>query len=533
MPANLLSLAARLRSLARPAGWVTVHPRYRRRFARLGLTRPRDFLSLRGEVVSGHADRHVVRVVLGHGLDRFAAFLKREHRVPWCDRLGNAWAGFGWVSKSEREARLLHELRRKRIPVPRWLAYGEDGHGRAFLLVRSLSRAVDLRTFLHRAGGWPPWRRRQLASRLGRLLARVHAAGFDCPDLWSKHVFVRPRRLTVALIDWQRSRRRPWVPWAVRVRDLSALHASLAGELAGPRDRLLCLRTYLRASLGRDVALRDWAMLVERQAARLRRRRSVRELHRPPLPGPAQRLRWLDGEALCVTRAFWQSCRGRVPSWLRVAARETVARPQQTDRVWGGQRLILRQSPPASRLWHWLARLRGRRVASPVLRQAGLVFRLERSGVAGPRLLAFGQRPDGTGFVLLQPPADAVPLTTWLAVDRPGRVEVIRAAGALLRRLHEAGCRLTSQAALHVRSVAGLPIPTLADVSDVRPGRRVRGSAREWELAAAVRSLGLTQVDAAAFEHGYRTGDGQVLGVRRPQAEAAAANQIGVPARHA
>src|SRR5437879_6531456 len=95
------------------AGWVTVHSRYRRYFTHLGLADARAFLDLPGEVVSGHPNRHVVRIVLGRGRQRFVAFLKREHRVPWRDRLANAWAGFGWVSKSQREAQVLDQLRRK------------------------------------------------------------------------------------------------------------------------------------------------------------------------------------------------------------------------------------------------------------------------------------------------------------------------------------------------------------------------------------------------------------------------------------
>jgi tRNA A-37 threonylcarbamoyl transferase component Bud32 len=506
MPVSLSHFAARVRFLARrPAGWVRVHPRWRRRLARWGLTAAGDFLDLPGEVVSGHLDRHVRRVVLGHGRDRVVTFLKREHRVPWRDRLANAWAGFGWVSKSEREARLLRDLRHARVPAPPWVAYGADSNGRAFLLVRALPGATDLRTFLHRAGGSSRWLLRELAHRLGRLLARVHRTGFDCPDLWSKHVLVRPQ-LRLALIDCQRARRRPRVPWAVRVRDLAALHASLAGELASPRDRLRCLRTYLRASLNRDVALRDWARLLERRAAGLRRRRTVRELLRPPLVGPAQRLRWIDGEALCVTRAFWQRCCGRVPDWLAAAGRAPIDRPRQREILWRGRRLVLRESPPASALLRWVARLRGRRVTSPEVRQSGLIHRLERHGVPGPRLLAFGHRADGAGFILVQPIADTVPLSTWLAADRADRVQLLSIVGRLVRRLHDAGCRLTDPAALHVRERDGRPVPVLADVAAVRPCRWLSPDAWRRELNSLARRLGLTGTDAAALARGCARG---------------------------
>ena len=134
---------------------------------RRGFEDPRALLDLSGEIVGGHPDRHVVRVVLGTGRGRVVAYLKREHRVPVRDRIANACAGFGFVSKSVREARTLEQLRAAGVPVPRVLAYGECG-GRAFLLVRALRGYCDLREFL-RTGERPPWQRRlQQARQQGR-----------------------------------------------------------------------------------------------------------------------------------------------------------------------------------------------------------------------------------------------------------------------------------------------------------------------------------------------------------------------------
>src|SRR5688572_10861957 len=86
------------------------------RLIRRGLTEPRALVDLPGEIVSGHPDRHVVRVVLGTGRERVVGYLKREHRVPIRDRVANACAGFGFVSKSVREARTLEQLRAAGIP---------------------------------------------------------------------------------------------------------------------------------------------------------------------------------------------------------------------------------------------------------------------------------------------------------------------------------------------------------------------------------------------------------------------------------
>jgi tRNA A-37 threonylcarbamoyl transferase component Bud32 len=382
------------------AGWIVVHPRYRRRFVRRGLTTAADFIDLPGEVVSGHANRHVVRVVFGRGLSRFVAFVKREHRIPWRERLTNLCDGFAWASKSEREARTLSALRRAGVAVPRWLAYGEDGAGRAFLLVRAEPGAIELRRFLQ--DDRPAWQRRELARRLGDLLARVHAAGFNCPDLSSKHVLVRPRGLVPVLIDWQRAVRTMRVRWSVRARELALLHVTLADELATPRDRLACLHAYLRRALGTQPALRSWAKLVIGQTARLANYRSVQELRRPPLAGKAQRLRWIDGESLVVTRPFWRACRGRVPGWLVEAANSFVEQPHESPGVWRGRRVVLRQFPPAGRWRRWWNRLCGRHIIAAGPRLGGQLFRLERLGVAAMRPLAFGQRPDGGSFILLK-----------------------------------------------------------------------------------------------------------------------------------
>jgi Lipopolysaccharide kinase (Kdo/WaaP) family len=382
------------------AGWVVVHPRYRRRFARRGLTTAADFVDLPGEVVSGHADRHVVRVVFGRGLSRMVGYLKREHRIPWQERARNFFAGFGWVSKSEREARILDNLRRCGVSAPRWQAYGEDANGRAFVLVRPVAGTVDLPRFL--SGRHPPIQRRDLARKLGQLLARVHANGFDCPDLSSKHVLVQSRGLQLVLIDWQRTVKSHRIRWGVRIRALALLHATIADELASPRERLTCLRAYLRSALGTKPALRPWVKLVVRRSIKLLRRRSVAELRQPPLARGSQRLRWVAGESLVVTRPFWRAIRGRVPDWLTVAARMPVADVRESELIWHGRRVILRQFPPSGLWRRWWNRLRGRHEVAAGPRLGGLLFQQERRGKCGPRPLAFGQRSDGGSFILLR-----------------------------------------------------------------------------------------------------------------------------------
>src|SRR5579872_7395332 len=235
---------------ARRRSFVEFQPHYRRLLRQSGLLRAEHFLQLSGTIISGHPDRNVQRLTLGAGGEEVSVFLKREHVVGFWVRLCNALAGFGFVSRSVREACLLNALQRENVGCPEWIAAGEDEHGRAFLLVREVAGAVDLRTYLRDHGDAAC--RRRLARRLGALLAQVHRAGFDQPDLYAKHVLVRPSDEAIFLLDWQRSRRRLKVHRGPRMRNLAALNATLADDVADMRDRLACLQAYLGTAATRD-----------------------------------------------------------------------------------------------------------------------------------------------------------------------------------------------------------------------------------------------------------------------------------------
>src|SRR5436305_1791168 len=105
--------------------FVEITPRYRAALAREGLATAADFLRLGGVITCGHPDRNVARLELGGAGERLGVFLKREHRVPWRDRWANAWAGFGFVSKSRREGVLLRQLASAGVGCPEVIAVGE------------------------------------------------------------------------------------------------------------------------------------------------------------------------------------------------------------------------------------------------------------------------------------------------------------------------------------------------------------------------------------------------------------------------
>jgi tRNA A-37 threonylcarbamoyl transferase component Bud32 len=432
--------------------FVRINPRQQLWLEQQGLTTPEHFLELPAEIICGHPDRNVGRVVLGTGSSQVHAFLKREHRVAWKDRVHNAFAGFGLVPKSCREALTLQAVRRAGIGCPDWIAVGEDRFHRAFLLVQEIAGAKDLRLFLREQKEERSSKRRDLARRIGAILAGLHDAGFDHPDLYYKHVLVDAAGQTISLLDWQRSRRRRFVGRRRRCRDLAALHATLAEDLATPRERLLCLSAYLRRCqfAGRQRHLGQWVSRILGLEKQLLRRRRIREQRQSLLVDSTQSVIRIDGDSLCLTADFHRALNGRVPDFLvldKLPALSDCLELRTWVSVPEHSRCLLirrRQKNALGRFWTWVQR---RPLSSPELHQAGLLFRLQRCGIRTPRLLAFGQRraPGSAieSFLLTEPLSNTLPLREWLALSTISggeRHRVIREVGALVRRMHQASC---------------------------------------------------------------------------------------------
>jgi tRNA A-37 threonylcarbamoyl transferase component Bud32 len=346
----------------------------------------------------------------------------------------------------------------------------------------------------------PDHRRKTAAASLGRILARIHNAGCDAPDLVSKHILIDPRQLSFLLIDWPRARRRT-VSLKTAASDLGRLDASLAETLTMPRDRLRCMFAYWQER-GGSAFCSFRTLLDEARSARQRalRRRAVRELLRPPLISSRQRLRWIEGERLCVTRAFWRACRKQIPSWVVATSRSPVRAEIKDELFWQDQRVTLHRWPAVSWVHRCLARLMGRRPESARTRQAGLIFQLERHGVAAPRVLAFGRRPDGSGFLLTRPLCNSLPCSEGLR-SSPRREMGLRQIGVLLSRMHRAGVRAGSR----VQSLVVVSVRRAA-LSDVAGLRRLPRRTGRWplsDLASVIRGLKLEAADAVILIRGY------------------------------
>ena len=535
----------------RPArkGRVEVRPGYRSLLRRLGLTHPDHFLSLPSLTVSGHPDRNVSRLVLGQGPEAIPAFLKREHRVPWSVRVRSWLAGFGLVSRSLRECQILQALQRESLPCPDWIAAGEDGQGRAFLLLRESVGARDLWQALRQETS--PRGRRRLARIVGESLARLHHKGFTHPDLYANHVLTQQDGAEVILLDWQRTRPCYQVSWSGRGRDLAGLHITLPLELASERQRWCCLRAYLAetarltACTGQPVALGgqlrrpECAKLLRglRQEARRRlRHRHVLEKRHQGLTRAHQDWVRLDGEALCVTSSLARSWPGADPSMLELDRQPALPR-QGVTRRWlpmqaGPPVLLTRRCAraPLSSAWAWLS---GRRWSSWEQQRSVLLLRLQRHGIAAERVLAMGQRQRLGGrqdsFLLTDPPAQTLRMDLWLqrqgrrrtGRSRAERRQVLREAGATLARLHQACCYLTSAADASVLAVQVDKEPmaiALPRIDWIRPSRVGNLGQARRDLARMRRRLieaGCDLQDLQQWDLGYRR---QLVGLERPSA---------------
>ncbi|MCS6849675.1 MAG: lipopolysaccharide kinase InaA family protein [Gemmataceae bacterium] len=485
---------------------LTVHPRAGPWLQQLGLRSAEDFLALPGTIVGGHPDRHVARVRLGPECDPIDAFLKREHWVPWKERLANAWAGFGFVSRSLREAQTLRAAAAAGIGCPEVLAAGEASDGRAFLLLRELVNTEELRTVLQRLGPGASGRGLWLARVLGRELARIHQAGFRHPDLYAKHVFVSPEG-RVLFLDWSRAWRKGTVGWPERWRDLAALDATVADVLAGPRERMACLRAYLRACgwpaarRGGGPTVRTAAVAIRRHSTRLRQRRRIEEMRQRALPAGEQNLIWLAGEAICVTQQFRAILGQEVPGWLiEPGPTQIVANGAWTEvALPERRRALLRWRTvwrPLGRLWSWLSR---RPLSCPEFERAGALFRLQRWGIRVPDVLAVGRRPAKGGrlasFLLVGHPA-APRLSEYArAMLEPwARHELTRQAAAVLQKLHAAGYVLNEEAGeegwLQVQTDAeGSPTLVLGSPDAFQPCPHLNDERRRRDLALVCQEL--------------------------------------------
>ena len=181
-------------------------------------------------VAGGPAEGGFGPAVLRHYLrGGFAARFTRNRHV---------WRGAGEI-RSFDEFRLLRELLRRRLPVPRPIAsiYWREGlFYRAAILLERLDNVRSLADRAAASGSAAPWK------EAGQMIARIHRAGLDHADL-NAHNLLFEDSGRGWVIDVDRSRLRiPATGW--REANLDRLQRSLL-KLRGVRSE---------AEVGKDYA---------------------------------------------------------------------------------------------------------------------------------------------------------------------------------------------------------------------------------------------------------------------------------------
>ncbi len=425
--------------------YLHINPAYKNALDRMRLTTPETFLQMSGVIHCGHPDRNIASLTLDSTLP---VYLKREHQVRWKDRLANFLGRFGFVSKSLREFQVLSKLQSLGFGCPEPIAAGENNKGQAFLLLREIADGKDLRTFLATIS---PSQKHQFAITLGKSIAHLHQAGFAHRDLYSKHILVKENG-SLCFLDWQRGCYHKEVYFFSRCRDLATLDATLSHEIFTDEDRGALLQAYLAncRACSNHYSLRKFQHAISLISSRLSKRRRIQEMQHLPLKSGSQNLIWIDGEKFSVTREFAGEMRGNFTQFQNDFFIPPVDKSLEKSviRIAGFKSacLIKRQSNCfVSYLWNLL---RGKKVTSRELKQAALIFRLQRYNVLTPELLAVGQwqrspwRMDS--FLLVRNPSNAIPLKDWLREWKGIKIkrDVLAKAGKLLRTIHRSHCSL-------------------------------------------------------------------------------------------
>jgi tRNA A-37 threonylcarbamoyl transferase component Bud32 len=477
-PVSLRTPQVVFASARESGGTLTVHPAFAELFARFNLTSASAFWELPGEVVSGHADRHVMRVELPGESRVF--YLKRQHIVGWRERLRNRLAGFGWVSRCAREVSLLRELEAANLPAPRWAAHGTIGN-RAFLLVEEVANAIPLRELLS-DNTLSPAQHRELAERIGTAIGAVHAAGFRTPDLTAKHILVNRDTLALTFLDWQSAQNPASRERAEHERSLGALQASVPPLNASRATRLRVWNAYCTATATPPERVAKVLTAAQFQA----KRRSIRDQTQPQ--ATAQRLVWLAGEAVCAIpeiAAHWPE-NPLSPPFYGFGANGT-----SQVRIAGRNATLVRgcENEPLARLRAWWRATPWR---SPGVTIGRVLFHLQRYGVPAPQLFAFGQRlttaTQAEWFALYETPP-GLPLRKWrFTASSAARRIALQSACECLHRMHESSCVVTDcehAFAIHDGRVS------VANPQAVRIVRRVTANMRKRNARELALLLGV------------------------------------------
>lgn len=213
------------------------------------------------------------RTVFRVDLPGLSIFLKQHHipnRLTW-------WRQRLRAAKARREFDRLAEFARRGLPAPQPLGWGArpawNGVGESFLVTRAVEGVPLNRILVER--NLTPAARINLASALGRFVARLHAGGVDHRDFHSGNILVHAgeQGYELFLVDLDAVHLAPPLSHAASLKSL-AMFAAGCLEAVSRADRLRFLRAYAFArgwidplrDLAGERRLFDLARHIERDA---------------------------------------------------------------------------------------------------------------------------------------------------------------------------------------------------------------------------------------------------------------------------
>ncbi|MGL4549998.1 MAG: lipopolysaccharide kinase InaA family protein [Gemmataceae bacterium] len=380
-----------------------------------GLTLDPSAWPLEPVKLAPHRDVHRARVG-GHDLHL------KHYRPDGRERL-RAWVR---ATKGQAEFERGRELLRRGVPTLEPLAWGAAGL-HSYVVTRTLSDAVTLLDWLQ--GRWDD----RLPGLLGRFLARCHEAGVRHDDLHPGNVLVTPD-LSLYLIDLHMARLGPPLTAAESRANLVVLDRWFALRYSRPQ-RLRAWRAYEAARPGLGLDAGELAEATRRSLLTF-----VRELD-GRCRGKGRHFRRVPGGLAAATldaavlRALAAQADERLDDTAApVMKRSASSTVMELDVLHGGAaRPMVLKRFDATR---WSDPLAAWFRPGPALRSWRLGHALAVRGLPTPRCHAVWHA-GATGYLLQEKVPEARYLKEYLTgAGRPGRWDIARQVGRLLRRLH-------------------------------------------------------------------------------------------------
>jgi heptose I phosphotransferase len=381
-------------------------------------------------LITAHRGRVTIRrnVTCDDGSVR-TVYVKREKLTPLRYQLAHLVAGRGLWSRARAEFEILRQLRAANIRCPRPIACAQRDWPllTGVLVLEELVGSQPLHGYLA-SGDLPADHesRERFFTALGREVARLHAAGFRQPDLYSNHIHVLREGdgWGFAFLDFQRSVRCRRVSLRHRVPDLAALLATLPPRLAGQRDLEVFFDAYL-ANSGLEEQIGQVRTGVDQALTRLLTLRKIWEVRESDTceHRAVERLEILQAGTMWIDRhyrpqleaaglanfaAMMSTSAGRLLRALpdRENWRLDLAHPEAAHSSGLRRGAYLKKHHVRTAGTRLRARLGAGPGDTPGRVEARNVARLARGGIAAMRLIAFGEKlhRDGSlqSFVLTE-----------------------------------------------------------------------------------------------------------------------------------